>query len=167
MVKTARVLVYSVCLLLLFHSVLLQAQVVPGRWEKVEAQKQGTELTLILHSGEQVYGLLEEVTRDMVIVVDEGGGQRSVTKVSIHRVETTRIDSTRNGTLIGLAIGGAAGSLSGAFFATALSERPTASEYLGGALICGAIGAGIGAAIGYKVDKASDHKRPEVLYVAN
>ncbi len=102
-----------------------------------------------------------------MIVIEEGGGQRSITKFSIHRVETTRIDSTRNGTLIGLAIGGAAGSISGAFFATALSETPTASDYLGGALICGAIGAGIGAAIGYKVDKEADHRRPEVLYVAN
>ncbi len=107
------------------------------------------------------------MTHDTVIVIEEGGGQRSVTKVSIHRVGTTQIDSTGNGTLIGLGIGGAAGSISGAFFATALSETPTASDYLGGALICGAIGAGIGAAIGYKVDKASDHKRPEVLYVAN
>ncbi len=145
----------------------LQAQVIPGRWEKVEAQKQGTELTLILHSGEQVYGLLEEVTTDTVIVIEEGGGQRSITKLSVHHVETTQIDSTRNGTLIGLAIGGAAGSISGAFFATALSERPTASDYLGGALICGAIGAGFGAAIGYGVEKFADDKRPEVLYVAN
>ncbi len=165
MVRTARSV--GVCLLLLSHSVLLHAQVIPGRWEKVEAQNQGTELTLILHSGEQVYGLLEEVTTDTVIVIEEGGGQRSITKLSVHHVETTRIDSTRNGTLIGLAIGGAAGSISGAWFATALSERPSASDYLGGALICGAIGAGIGAAIGYKVDKEADHKRPEVLYVAN
>ena len=162
-----RTVVYRVCLLLLSHSVLLHADVIPGRWEKVEAQKQGTELTLILHSGEQVYGLLEEVTHDTVIVIEEGGGQRSITKLSVHQVETARIGSTRNGTLIGLAIGGAAGSISGAFFATALSERPTASDYLGGALICGAIGAGIGAAIGYKVDKDVDHKRPELLYVAN
>ena len=79
MVKTARLLVYRVCLLLLFHSVLLHAEVIPGRWEKVEAQKQGTELTLILHSGEPVYGLLKEVTHDTVIVIEEGGGQRSVT----------------------------------------------------------------------------------------
>jgi len=86
----------GVCLLLLFHSALLHAQVIPGRWEKVEAQKQGTELTLILHSGEQVYGLLEEVTTDTVIVIEEGGGQRSITKLSVHHVETTRIDSTRN-----------------------------------------------------------------------
>ncbi len=162
-----RTVVYRVCLLLLFHSVLLHAKVVPGRWEKVEAQKQGTELTLILHSGEQVYGLLEEVTHDTVIVIDEGGGQKSVTKVSIHRVETTRIDSTRNGTLLGLAIGGTAGSITGAWFISGFSDFPTTSEYLGAALVCGGIGAGIGAAIGYKVDKDADHKMAEVLYVAN
>ncbi len=167
MVKTARVLVYSVCLLLLSHSALLHAQVIPGRWEKVEAQKQGTELTLILHSGEQVYGLLEEVTTDTVIVIEEGGGQRSITKLSVHQVDTTQIDSTRNGTLIGLAIGGAAGSISGALFISGFSDFPTTSEYLGAALFCGAIGAGIGAAIGYKVDKEADHKGPEILYVAN
>ncbi len=145
----------------------LQAQVVPGHWEKVEAQKQGTELTLILHSGEQVYGLLEEVTHDTVIVIEEGGGQRSITKLSVHQVETTRIDSTRNGTLIGLGIGGAAGSISGVWFISGFSDFPTASEYLGAALICGGIGAGIGAAIGYGFDKGVDHKKPEVLYVAN
>ena len=165
MVRTARSV--GVCLLLLSYSALLHAQVIPGRWEKVEAQKQGTELTLILHSGEQVYSLLEEVTTDTVIVIEEGGGQRSITKLSVHHVDTTQIDSTRNGTLIGLAIGGAAGSISGAWFISGFSDFPTASEYLGAALICGAIGAGIGAAIGYGVDKASDHKKPEVLYVAN
>ncbi len=145
----------------------LQAQVIPGRWEKVEAQKQGTELTLILHSGEQVYGLLEEVTHDTVIVIEEGGGQRSITKFSIHRVETTRIDSTRNGTWIGLAVGGAVGSISGALFAGGFADFPAAGDYLGGALLCGGIGAGIGAAIGYKVDKDADHIMAEVLYVAN
>ncbi len=165
MVRTARSV--GVCLLLLSHSALLHAQVIPGRWEKVEAQKQGTELALILHSGEQVYGLLEEVTHDTVIVVEEGGGQRSITKLSVHHVETTRIDSTRNGTLIGLAIGGAVGSVSGALFAGAFSDNPKASDYLQGALICGAIGGGFGAAIGYGVEKFADHKKPEVLYVAN
>ena len=167
MVRTARSVVYRVVLLLLSHSVLLHADVIPGRWEKVEAQKQGTELTLILHSGEHVYGLLKEVTTDTVIVIEEGGGQRSITKLSVHRVDTTQIDSTRNGTLIGLAIGGAAGSISGALFISGFSDFPTASEYLGAALFCGAIGAGIGAAIGYKVDKEADHKVPEILYVAN
>jgi len=167
MVKTARVLVYGVCLLLLFHSVLLHADVIPGRWEMVEVQKQGTELALILHSGEQVYGLLEEVTTDTVIVIEESGGQRSVTKVSIHRVETTRIDSTRSGTLIGLAIGGAVGSIGGGLAVRASSQNPTVSDFLGGFFILGAIGAGIGAAFGYTVEKWVDHKRPEVLYVAN
>ena len=166
MVRTARSVAYRVCLLLLFHSVLLHADVIPGRWEKVEVQKQGTELTLILHSGEHVYGLLKEVTHDTVIVIEKGGGQRSITKFSIHRVETTRIDSTRDGTLIGLAIGGAVGSISGVRIVSGFSV-PKASEYLQVALFCGAIGAGIGAAIGYRVDKAAAHKRPDVLYVAN
>ncbi len=146
---------------------LLHAQVVPGRWEKVEVQKQGTELTLILQSGEPVYGLLKEVTHDTVIVIEEDGGQRSVTKSSIHLVETTRIDSTRSGTLIGLAIGGAVGSISGGLAARASSENPTVSDFLQGFFILGAFGAGFGAAIGYGVEKFADHKRPEVLYVAN
>ena len=167
MVRTARSVVYGVCLLLLSHSVLLHADVIPGRWEKVEAQKQGTELTLILHSGEPVYGLLKEVTHDTVIVIEKGGGQRSITTFSIHRVETTRIDSTRDGTLIGLAIGGAVGSIGGGLVVRASSENPTASDFLQGFLILGAIGAGIGAAFGYTVEKWVDHKRPEVLYVAN
>ena len=167
MVRTARLVVYGVCLLLLFHSVLLHADVIPGRWEKVEVQKQGTELTLILQSGEPVYGLLKEVTHDTVIVIEEDGGQRSVTKSTIHLVETTRIDSTRSGTLIGLAIGGAVCSIGGGLVARASSQNPTVSDFLQGFLILGAIGAGIGAAFGYTVEKWVDHKRPEVLYVAN
>lgn len=157
----------SLPLVVLISSSLLNAQVIPGRWEKVEAQKQGTELILILHSGEQVYGLLEEVTHDTVIVIEEGGGQMSITKSSIHQVETTRIDSTRNGTLIGLAIGGTVGSIGGALLADGFANRPTASDNLQGAILLGAFGGGIGAAIGYGVDKVADDKRPEVLYVAN
>jgi len=44
MVRTARSVAYRVCLLLLFHSVLLHADVIPGRWEKVEAQAPITQL---------------------------------------------------------------------------------------------------------------------------
>ena len=55
MVRTARLV--GVCLLLLSHSVLLHADVIPGRWEKVEAQ------TRPIHS--TVFALLR---RDFILV---------------------------------------------------------------------------------------------------
>jgi len=171
MVGTARSVVYGVCLLLLFHSVLLHADVIPGRWEKVEAQAPGTGLTVIMKSGGRFDGTFEELQMD-TLVVETGAGERRIPKVDVQRLETSEpvLDPAKDGTLKGAAIGAIAG---GVFFGIVgggiRGARDGAGRAIARALVIGAVGAGIGAgggaAIGFAVDYF--HKAPEVLYVAN
>ncbi len=176
MVRTARSV--GVCLLLLFHSVLLHAQVVPGRWEKVEAQKQGTVLTVIMKSGDRFDCTFEELQMDTLVVETGAGEQRipflgSIPKVAIQRLETLVPDSVKDGTVKGAVIGAVALGVLGGFAGTQCSGSFCSTDIddrIEGALLVGTvgavIGAGVGAAIGYGVDKAADNKRPEVLYIA-
>ncbi len=173
MVRTARSVV--VCLLLLFHSVLLHADVIPGRWEKVEAQAPGTGLTVMMKSGDRFDCAFEELQMD-TLVVETGAGERRIPKVDIQRLETTELvpDPVKDGTLKGAAIGAVALGVLGASVGAVLGDlfgEDSIGEKIKGALVIGAIGAGIGAgagaAIGFTVDYAVKHKRPEVLYVAN
>ena len=172
--RTARSV--GVCLLLLFHSVLLHADVIPGRWEKVEAQKQGTVLTVIMKSGDRFDCTFEDLQMD-TLVVETGAGEQRIPKVDIQRLETSELvpDSVKDGTVKGVVIGavalGVLGGVAGAFPCSGSSFCSTdTDERIQGALVVGsvgaAIGAGVGAAIGYGIDKAADNKRPEVLYIA-
>ncbi len=168
MVRTARSI--EVCLLLLFHSVLLHADVIPGRWEKVEAQAPGTGLTVVLKSGDRFDCTFEELQMD-TLVVETGAGERRIPKVDIQRLETSEPvrDPAKDGTLKGAAIGAIAG---GVFFGIVgggiRGPRDGAGRAIARALVIGAVGAGIGAgggaALGFAVDYW--HKAPEVLYVA-
>ncbi len=169
-----RTVVYRVCLLLLFHSVLLQAQVVPGRWEKVEAQKQGTVLTVIMKSGDRFDCTFEELQMD-TLVVETGAGEQRIPKVDVQRLETSELvsDPVKDGTVKGAVIGAVALGVLGGFAGTQCSGSFCSTDIddrIEGALLVGTvgavIGAGVGAAIGYGVDKAANNKRPEVLYIA-
>ncbi len=170
MVRTARSV--GVCLLLLFHSVLVHADVIPGRWEKVEAQAPGTGLTVIMKSGDRFDCTFEELQMD-TLVVETGAGERRIPKVDIQRLETSELvsdpvkDGTVKGAVIGAVVVGVFGGLVGAVVGGIWGN--TVDE-IKGALVVGAVGAGIGAgtgaAIGFTVDYVAKHKRPEVLYVA-
>jgi len=166
----ARLLVYRVCLLLLFHSVLLHADVIPGRWEKVEAQAPGTVLTVIMKSGDRLFGCTFEELQMDTLVVETGAGEQRNPKVGIQRVETLLPDSVKDGTVKGVVIGAVVGGVLGGLVGAAVCIFCSTGESIQGALVLGAvssgIGAGAGAAIGYGADKAADNKRPEVLYVA-
>ncbi len=164
----------SLPLFILISSSLLNAQVVPGRWEKVEAQKQGTVLTVIMKSGDRFDCTFEDLQMD-TLVVETGAGEQRIPKVDVQRLETLVPDSVKDGTVKGVVIGavalGVLGGVAGAFPCSGSSFCSTdTDERIQGALVVGsvgaAIGAGVGAAIGYGVDKAADHKRPEVLYIA-
>ncbi len=168
MVRTARSV--GVCLLLLFHSVLLHAQVIPGRWEKVEAQKQGTVLTVIMKSGDRFDCTFEELQMD-TLVVETGAGEQRIPKVGIQRLDGLVPDSVKDGTVKGVVIGAVALGVLGGFAGAAIGGMwGDTGDQIEGALAGGAVGAGIGAgvgaAIGYGIDKAADNKRPEVLYIA-
>ena len=170
MVRTARSVVCKTCLLVLFHSVLLHADVIPGRWEKVEAQAPGTGLTVIMKSGDWFDCAYKELQMDTLVVVTSAG-ERRIPKVDVQRLETSEpvLDPAKDGTLKGAAIGAIAG---GVFFGIVgggiRGPRDGVGRAIARALVIGAVGAGIGAgggaAIGFAVDYF--HKAPEVLYVA-
>jgi len=166
-----RTVIYRTCLLLLFHSLLLHADVIPGRWEKVEAQPPGTGLTVMMKSGDRFDCTLEELQMD-TLVVDTGAGERRIPKVDIQRLETSELvsdpvkDGTVKGAVIGAVVVGVFGGLVGAAFGGWDADDEIKGALVGGAIGAG-IGAGAGAAIGFTVDHVAKHKRPEVLYVAN
>ena len=172
MVRTARSI--GVCLLLLFHSVLLHAEVIPGRWEKVEAQAPGTGLTVLMKSGDRFDCAFKELQMD-TLVVETSSGERRIPKVDIQRLETSELvsDPVKDGTLKGAVIGAVALGVLGASVGAALGGIFSGGlgDQIKGAVVVGAIGAGIGAgfgaAIGFTADYAAKHKRPEVLYIAN
>ncbi len=142
---------------------LLHADVIPGRWEKVEAQAPGTGLTVIMKSGDWFDCAYKELQMD-TLVVETGAGERRIPKVAIQRLETSELvpDPVKDGTLKGAVIGAVvAGVLGGLACDGFLCDR---SE---GVAVGAGIGAGFGAAIGLTIDYEVKHKRPEVLYVAN
>ncbi len=167
MVRTARSV--GVCLLLLFHSVLVHADVIPGRWEKVEAQAPGTGLTVVMKSGDRFDCTFEALQLD-TLVVETGTGERRIPKVDIQRLETSEPvrDPAKDGTLKGAAIGAIAGGVFFGIVGGAIGDRDGAGRRIAGALVAGAVGAGIGAGGGAALGFAFDywHKAPEVLYVA-
>ncbi len=166
MVRTARLLVYRVCLLLLFHSVLLHADVIPGRWEKVEAQAPGTGLTVLMKSGDLLFCTFEELQMDS-LVVETDAGERRIPKVDIQRLETSELvsDPVKDGTLKGMVIGAVALGVLGGLYGAAIGSfgdkqiEGALAGVAGGAVV----GAVAGAAIGFTVDKVANHKRPDVL----
>ncbi len=170
MVRTARVLVYRVCLLLLFHSVLLHADVIPGRWEKVYAQAPGTSLAVMMKSGDRFDCTFEELQID-TLVVETSSGERRIPKVDVQRLETSELvsDPVKDGTVKGAVIGAVALGVFAGFVGAAFGGMwGDTGDQIEGALAGGAVGAGIGAgggaALGFAVDYW--HKAPEVLYVA-
>ena len=146
-----------ICILVISNCLLLQAGVIPGRWEKVDSQTPSTGLMVILKSGERINCFFKSSDPESLTVVDPVAGERRIPKFDIARVEGTRIgpDSNTNGTLIGMVPGlllgivGGAGGGDGNVAASAIA--------LGG----------IGALIGYVIDYVIDDnvQRPEVLYV--
>ena len=139
---------------------LIQADVVPGRWEKVDSQVAGTPLVFILKSGERIGGVFKKSEADSLTVAEAGVSERRILKADIGRVESSqRVTSVKHDTLVGMVCGFAPAAVFGVLIGRAF-ENTTA-----GVVLFGGIGAGIGAAVGYAVGKATQ-ERIEVLYIA-
>lgn len=146
----------------------LQADVIPGRWEKVDALPSGSPIIVILKQGDRMEGLLQASTADSISLEIGTNRNMRLEKRSILKVLSAdkTDDSTRNGTLIGAGIGFGAG------FATmvAVEKSKTASgfelaeENLGLAVVGGLVGSAVGAVTGWAIDK--NHSDNEVLYRA-
>ncbi len=166
MVRTARLLVYRVCLLLLFHSVLLHADVIPGRWEKVDSLPPGQQIIVTLKAGDIMECSLKESEADDLTVVTSTGSELKIAKSEVLLIVGEKDDDVQDGTLKGLAAGFAGGALIAAMILGAISnnEGGWSTEATAYVLGSGAVGAGIGAAVGFSLDKSLRHGETEVLY---
>lgn len=90
----------------LFLTIVAEAGVVPGRWEKVQAEKPGTEMIIRLVSGEEIRGAFREVGSDSLLVT-VAGSPRTLPKSEVAKITTAERRAGRlwKGALIGAGIG--------------------------------------------------------------
>jgi hypothetical protein len=147
----------------------LNAGVVPGRWEKLEALETGSKIIVFLRPGDRLECTLQENTEEYLVVSTEEERDLKLPKDTIEKITGPRVieDSTGNGTWIGAGIGFGVGFAS----MVAWEKSKTASGYslaeenLGWALLGGTIGALGGALVGRAIDAGT--KSYEVLYSAH
>ena len=147
----------SVVITLLVLTTSLQAQVIPGRWEKLDRQPTGKQIIVTLKAGGRVECVLKLPGADDLTVVTSTGRELKIAKSDVEEVEILVEDGIRNGVLIGAAVG-----FTGPVIVTFASGVDKTEVPLGFAI--GVIGAGVGAAVGYLLDKKC--KGPQVLYQA-
>ena len=114
------------------------AGVVPGKWEKVQAEKPGTEMIITMSSGDVIRGEYQEVGDEELLMTVEGES-RAVPKSAIAKITTAerRTGPLWNGPVIGAAVGGGLAGI----VAAGLHESEGAAAAIG---LCALIGAGIG-----------------------
>jgi len=125
--------------------VVVQAGVVPGRWDKLLAESPGTEVIITLTVGDEIRGAYQDVTAETLVVMVDGA-RRELPKSGIAKVTTAerRTGPLWNGPVIGAAVGG----LSAAII-TAADDLKNDDAWIAIPIV-----AGIGAAIGLGVDAA-------------
>ncbi len=94
-----------------FSSVLLKAQVVPGRWEKVDALPTGSKIILTLKAGDRIVCTFKSSSVEELTVLRDSGEEIKIPKAEIQQaVREEYQESPVNRTLLGAAIGAGAGA---------------------------------------------------------
>jgi len=130
----------------------LNAAVVPGRWEKVEALPAGTRVQITLKSGEKLGYRLNRASVDHLTASDESGNSIDLSKAEIGKILSLEesIDSSRDGALWGLLIGAGGGAGIGA--ATSSRWTNEGGDAAGWVLLWTGVGTGVGAGLGFLLD---------------
>ncbi len=141
----------AVFAVVLIMAASVQASVVPGRWEKVAAEKPGSNLIVSLITGEQLECYFIGLSTDTLTVSTIDGSERELRKADVHRIITAdeRMGSLANGVLVGALIGAIP---TGILSIVALAGD--CHDCGGAAAAFVGLGAGIGAGIGLAVDAA-------------
>ena len=141
----------------------LQAQTIPGRWEKVDQLPPGSNITITLTTGQKITAAFCGAQTDFLTVTIDST-EMKVPKADVQTIARTANDRLRNGVLIGTGVGFAAGFLSLVSFNAHVTasgpiwDREGVGYYIG----AGLIGAGIGAVTGLMIDSA--RKTTEIIY---
>jgi hypothetical protein len=139
-----KVITFFVLVMIMTSSV--QAMVIPGRWEKVAAEKPGSRIIVSLMTGDVLECSFVRLSEDSLFVATPQGVERNFSKDNVARITTAdkRMGSLVNGTLIGAAAVGIP------FGILALATAGEGDK--GDAASVVAILTGIGAGIGLAVD---------------
>jgi hypothetical protein len=160
MVRRGDMTIKSLPLFILISSGLLNAAVVPGRWDKVDSLPPGQQIIVTLKAGDSIECSLKESGTSDLTVVTSTGRELKIAKSEVYRIVAEKSkDSLLNGALIGAGVGlgialaglAAAGSGEG----EVLSSAKVFAPLLG-------VGAGLG--VGMAID--ASRQRTEVLYQA-
>ena len=139
----------------------LAAEVVPGRWEKVEELSDGDPIVVTMKSGDRLRYRYNGSSETEVSVVDSYHKHWTLPKSEISLItRPPKKDSNVNGTLVGFAVG----ALGGVALGAAGSSGDSQLGYLVPGL--GIIGGGIGALTGAIADASTGETVAEVLYRA-
>jgi hypothetical protein len=135
----------------------LNAAIVPGRWEKVEALEEGYPITVKLASGERIKAAYVGFTDEALVLKRDSGRELVVPKAAVLTVtsqERNSNDGLRNGAIIGAAAGGGFALAVGLHLADGDDYRVVAAY----SALYAAIGMGVGVGVDVII------KGHEVLY---
>ena len=150
----------SLPLLVLFSSSLLNAQVIPGRWEKVDSLPPGQQIIVTLKAGDRMECAFKGADSTK-LTVTRGGSELAIPKADVATIVQQKPRSKKQ-SLIGAAVGAGAGAGGVAAFICSVDCIWDKDE-IGIVILFSLIGAGAGAIVGYyTTDKPPD----EVLYQA-
>ena len=139
------------------------AAIYPASWERMASLPAGAPLVVVLDTGERRDVRLRRVGGEDLTLVGQSGGEERVLKSSVERVVLRDYaDPTGNGLGLGAVIGaGAALTMMSVMFARcdAGCEGPSPGPTYTAAAV---FGAGIGAAVGWTVDRL--HKGSQVIF---
>jgi hypothetical protein len=144
------------------------AEIVRGRWEKVEALKPGTAIVVKLNSGDRIDGAYQGAEPELLRINDAAGVEFRLPKFSVLSVESAEKvrDPLANGALIGAGAGAAAGFFSMLGFAKAVTASGPIFDGEGAGFFIAAalVGAGVGAVTGTLID--AKIKGRQVFYLS-
>jgi hypothetical protein len=144
------------------------AEIIRGRWVKVEVLKPGTDIVVKLKAGDRVEGLYQALNGEELKIKDFSNSELSLPKQSILSIETAKKmkHKLRNGAIWGAVIGAPVGIVaavkahSSLGFGTSAWSSGDKQLVVAGGLVTGGIGAGLGMLI----NSRNNHAQP--LYLA-
>ena len=136
------------------------AEVIPGKWQKVDLLPAGSPIIIKTRFGEKLECSYFDSNRESILVVENGRSQRRIRKEDVESIIAQKYDDRLlNGAVIGLSAGVAAALLTAALDKDGL-HRNRVNMAVFGSVLFGLAGMGIGTLIDYH------HRGSEVIYVS-